>query len=59
MRGPFDKELIVDFHGNYFVSFLGDTSTANSLAIDNKKGIMQHFAAGISERRIAGTLDID
>lgn len=32
---------------------------ANRLAMDKTQGIMQLFAAGMSERRIARTLDID
>ena len=58
-RGQFDKEVIGDFHGKYFVTFLGDASMANRLAMDKTQGIMQLFAAGMSERQIARTLDID
>ncbi|MBL8870686.1 MAG: helix-turn-helix domain-containing protein [Planctomycetaceae bacterium] len=32
---------------------------ANRLAMDKTQGIMQLFAAGMSERQIARTLDID
>jgi IS30 family transposase len=58
-RGQFDKEVIGDFHGKYFVTFLGDASMANRLAMDKTQGIMQLFAAGMRERQIARTLDID
>ena len=48
-RGQFDKEVIGDFHGKYLVAFFDDVSMANRLAMDQAKGVMQLFAAGMSE----------
>lgn len=60
-RYPVDRlnvEAIGDFHGKYFVTFLGEASMANRLAMDRTHGILQLFAAGMSERQIARTLNI-
>lgn len=43
--GKFDKEVIGDFHGKYFVTFLGDASMANRLAM-NKTGNYATFRCG-------------
>ena len=53
-RGQFDKEVIGDFHGKYFVTFLGDASMANRLPVDKTQGLPQLFAADMIERPIVG-----